>query len=399
MTVGACDVTVVIPTRDRAGFLSGALRSALSQVDVNYEVRVVDDASIDGTADLLANCLDARVTTVHHELPQGVAAARNRAVADANGEWLAFLDDDDLWAPTWLRTGLETARRGRAGAVYGSCWVVDGRRRVLGARLAPHPRELPGLLGHQNAIGGPSAVMVRADVLAAAGGFDERLSALADWDAWLRVLDICRAAPVPELLSAYTSYPDNMHVRDPFAALAEFASFARIVKTRAGAVGVVSEEGFTRWLALDSSRAGRRPARRRDCGYAAPVVRALPISFCAPGERSLDREAPQARRSPSPGGWRHRSRLGPLASPLSESTLFGHGRDLPVYLGRICRGEAARVRRQRRRARFSSARCRLEAVSEPPVRVCRSRSGQPVGPVLRSCGQSPRRPPTTLDPA
>jgi hypothetical protein len=263
MTDETCDVTVVIPTRNRAGFLSGALRSALSQVDLSYEIRIVDDGSTDGTVELLSGCLDSRVKYVRHESSRGVAAARNRAALDARGEWLAFLDDDDLWAPTWLLTGLQIARMRGAGAVYGSRWVIDDRRRVVGALLAPDPSQLRASLDHQNVLGGPSAVMVRAGVLAAAGGFDERLSALADWEAWLRVLDICSAVPVPDLLTAYTSHPGNMHVCDPFGVLAEFETFARIVDTRGGAIKAVREEEFIRWLALDSSRAGyrRRAAR------------------------------------------------------------------------------------------------------------------------------------------
>jgi cellulose synthase/poly-beta-1,6-N-acetylglucosamine synthase-like glycosyltransferase len=80
------------------------------------EVRVVDDASTDGTAELLSGCLDARVKPVRHESSLGVAAARNRAASEAKGEWLAFLDDDDLWSPTWPRTALEIARMCDAGA-------------------------------------------------------------------------------------------------------------------------------------------------------------------------------------------------------------------------------------------------------------------------------------------
>lgn len=232
VTNETCDVTVVIPTHNRVRLLEDALRSALSQVDVSFEVRVVDDASTDGTSELLSGCLDMRVQHVRHESARGVAAARNRAVSEAKGEWLAFLDDDDLWAPTWLRTALEIGRTCQAGAVYGSRWVIDGRRRVIDAWPAAHASRVHETLAAANALGGPSGVMVRADVMATAGGFDERLSALADWEAWLRVLDICHAAPVPDFLVAYTSYSDNMHVRDPFSVLSEFEVFAGIVNSR-----------------------------------------------------------------------------------------------------------------------------------------------------------------------
>ena len=263
MTNETCDVTVVIPTRNRATFLPGALRAALSQVDVSFEVRVVDDASTDATAELLSGSLDPRVKPVRHESSLGVAAARNRAGSEAKGQWLAFLDDDDLWSPTWLRTALETARMRNAGAVYGSRLVVDDRRRVIDAWPAADASRVHGSLASYNALGGPSGVMVRADVMATVGGFDERLSALADWDAWLRVLDTCRAAPVPEFLVAYTVSSDNMHVRDPFGYLAEFEVFARIVKNREGTIKNVDKARFVRWLAAEVGRAGHRGAAAR----------------------------------------------------------------------------------------------------------------------------------------
>jgi glycosyltransferase involved in cell wall biosynthesis len=263
MTGETCDVTVVIPTRNRATLLAGALRSALSQVDVSFEVRVVDDASTDETAELLCNCLDTRVKPVRHESSLGVAAARNRAVSEAKGEWLAFLDDDDLWSPTWLRTALETARTQKAGAVYGSRWIIDDCRRVKDAWPAADASQVRDALATHNVFGGPSGVMVRADVIAAAGEFDERLSALADWEMWLRVLEVCHAAPVPDFLIAYTIHSGNMHTRDPFGYLAEFDVFARILKDREGTTRNVDEARFVRWLAVEATRAGlRRTAAR-----------------------------------------------------------------------------------------------------------------------------------------
>jgi hypothetical protein len=260
-----CEVTVVIPTHNRARFLPGALRSALSQVDVSYEIRVVDDGSTDGTAQLLKQCLDHRVKPVRQAEVRGVAAARNRAVSDARGEWLAFLDDDDLWAPTWLRTALRVGRTCGAGLVYGSRWLVDEQRRVLDVAPAAHPSHVRALLAEgRNPLGGPSSVLVRTDVLAAAGGFDERLSALADWEAWLRLLDTCSAAPVPDLLTAYTLHRDNMVVRNPFGVLAEFELFTDIVQTRLGTTkGSVREGSFMHWVATESSRAGHRTRAAR----------------------------------------------------------------------------------------------------------------------------------------
>jgi glycosyltransferase involved in cell wall biosynthesis len=238
--------------------LPGALQSALSQVDVSLEVLVVDDASTDRTAELVAGWPDSRVRLISHDASRGVAAARNRAASEATGEWMAFLDDDDLWCPTWLRTALEVARAAGAGAVYGARWVVDADRHVTDAWPATSAGDIAGTIAEFNAIGGPSGVVLRADVVAQAGGFDERLSALADWDLWLRVLEITHVVPVPELLVAYTVYADNMQARNPEGYLTEFEVFSRILASREGAIKEVDKVHFIRWLASEAGRAGRR---------------------------------------------------------------------------------------------------------------------------------------------
>src|SRR4051794_32636077 len=97
-------VTVVIPTHDRAALVPRAVRSALAQRDVELEVIVVDDGSRDATREVLgALAADgANVTVVRHDAPRGVATARNAGVERAAKPWVAFLDDDDVWAPTKL---------------------------------------------------------------------------------------------------------------------------------------------------------------------------------------------------------------------------------------------------------------------------------------------------------
>src|ERR687896_831399 len=115
----APDVTVVIPTRSRWDLLStAALPSALAQEDVEIEVIVVDDGSSDTTPDALAELADPRVRVLRHQRARGVARARNAGIAAARGEWIAFLDDDDLWSPRKLRLQLERAADTKAHVLY-----------------------------------------------------------------------------------------------------------------------------------------------------------------------------------------------------------------------------------------------------------------------------------------
>src|SRR5437763_358148 len=136
------DISIVIPTRDRWSAMRRTLAGALGQEGVNFEVVVVDDASHGAPPESLEELSDPRVRVVSHNSQSGVAAARNTGIAEARGEWIAFLDDDDLWAPTKLRVQLAAA--GAAGAVlaYGAAVVVDPVLRVIAAYPAPKVERL-----------------------------------------------------------------------------------------------------------------------------------------------------------------------------------------------------------------------------------------------------------------
>jgi len=93
-------VSVIIPTYNRAALVGEALASVQAQSFRDFEVLVVDDGSTDATPEVLAAWREVRV--LRHPRRRGVSAARNTGVAFARGEWLAFLDSDDLWLPAKL---------------------------------------------------------------------------------------------------------------------------------------------------------------------------------------------------------------------------------------------------------------------------------------------------------
>ena len=112
------------------------LRSVLTQRDVDVEVIVVDEASTDERLRCSPRLADARIRVIRHETPRGVASARNRGAADARGEWLAFVDDDDLWAPDKLVRQLDAAEAVGRHWVYTGC--VGYRRSRSESFLAVH---------------------------------------------------------------------------------------------------------------------------------------------------------------------------------------------------------------------------------------------------------------------
>ncbi|MBA2529168.1 MAG: glycosyltransferase, partial [Euzebyales bacterium] len=249
---GAPEVSVVVPTHNRSHLLRETLRSVLWQRDADFEVVVVDDGSRDDTAEVLARLADARVRTVRHHTPKGVSAARNRGLAEASGEWVAFCDDDDLWAPDKLARQLVAARQAARAWVYAGAVNVDLRGRVHGGSPPPTPERLLEALPRWNPMpGGCSNVVARRDCLARSGGFDPDLRILADWELWLRLARIGSPACVRSPLVGYRVHGANMSL-DTRRMLAELDIVSRLDGTD------VDRAGFSRHIGRLCLRAGRR---------------------------------------------------------------------------------------------------------------------------------------------
>jgi glycosyltransferase involved in cell wall biosynthesis len=208
---------VVIPTRDRWPLMRTALASALAQEGVDTRVVVVDDGSIDQTARELEALNDGRVQVLRHDRPQGVSAARNHGLAHVTAPWISFLDDDDVWAPGHLAAMLDAVRApevdGRKlGLVYSGHLVVDRERYPTGVSPAPPSDDVRSRMDRFNFVGCPSRVVLRTQAVRDVGGFDVRLSILADWDLWVRILAERTAVRCLQMLVGYMLHAGNMHL-------------------------------------------------------------------------------------------------------------------------------------------------------------------------------------------
>ncbi len=244
-------VSVIIPTRNRAHLLPRTLESVLRQSTENLEVIVVDDGSTDSTG-AVAAAADPRVRVLRNPEPTGVSVARNRGIAAARGEWIAFCDDDDLWAPNKLPEQLTAAGRAGANWAYAGDVNVDDQLRVLSGGPPPDPAAVMALLPRCNPLAsGGSNVVVRSSVLAEVGGFDPALRRTEDWDLWIRIARKGPPAYVRKPLVAYRFHRGNL-VWDP----AEMVDEARQVAARYGyRVDMSAMQRRAAWAAL---RAGRR---------------------------------------------------------------------------------------------------------------------------------------------
>ena len=179
-------VSVIIPTYNRADLVRQAVASVKAQTFRDFEIVVVDDGGTDGTYEALA--ADRELRVLRHPHRRGVAAARNLGVAAARGEWLAFLDSDDLWLPDKLARQIFV--RGRQPELLicqtDETWV---RRGVRVNKPAAH-RKVAGrifLPSLARCMISPSAVMLHRRLLDDHGGFDATLPAAEDYDLWLRL--------------------------------------------------------------------------------------------------------------------------------------------------------------------------------------------------------------------
>jgi GT2 family glycosyltransferase len=279
-------VTVVIPTRDRWPLLQRALASTLSQADVDLEVVIVNDGSQDATNTGLAQIADARLRTIRLTHSSGVAHARNLGVAAARGRWIAFLDDDDFWAPTKLRRQLEAAGGNEDVIVYTATVVVDELGRPTRIEPASPPIEVEKRLLDKNVLGNPSSILVPTMLLRSVGGFDEKLSIFADWELWIRLLQVGRPIAVNEPLVAYSEHSSNMHIIAIGDARRELRHMTRthrrLLRTHRTRLGSAE---LSRWLlgryrgsgrrvdsAREYARVGLRQRSPRDLGRAVGML-------------------------------------------------------------------------------------------------------------------------------
>ena len=181
------DVSVVIATHNRAGLVAEAIESVLAQSVPVREVIVVDDGSTDATRDTLTR-FGSRIRAIFQK-NQGASAARNHAMRLAQGTWLAFLDDDDVWLNTKVEEQLAVIEENPSlGLVYCSDYAVDHQLRIM--------HERPARVGNRGDVFEKllvsnfiftSCVLARRDAVEEAGMMDPNLAFAQDWDLWLKI--------------------------------------------------------------------------------------------------------------------------------------------------------------------------------------------------------------------
>lgn len=202
-------VSVIIPTYNRAAMLKEAIESVLAQTYQDWELIVVDDGSTDETPCLMDTYreADARIRCLKQH-NQGLSSARNAGLRIAQGEFVAFLDDDDLWLPEKLR--LQTMcmqEHPEFGLTYTRFYLLGGKQERLLLPRKPGTTFLQ--LVEANFIP-VLTVMVRRTCLEEVGLFNERFRATQDYELWLRILRRHPIHFIDKPLACYRKHGSNM---------------------------------------------------------------------------------------------------------------------------------------------------------------------------------------------
>jgi glycosyltransferase involved in cell wall biosynthesis len=207
-------VSILLTCYNHLRYLPEALASITSQTFTDYEIIAIDDGSTDGTRDWLSEQA-VPMTRIFNEQNLGTYGSLNVALAAATGEFVAVLNDDDVWRPEKLARQIEVMdAHPHVGIVHTDGDFIDGDGNVIpGSPLGfAFPRFetgdiLAGLLYENKIIA--SAALVRRQILVDLGGFNESYFGSGDWEMWLRVCEGWAAGFVAEPLTRYRVHGAN----------------------------------------------------------------------------------------------------------------------------------------------------------------------------------------------
>lgn len=202
-------VSVVIPTWNRASLVKRAIMSAVGQTVSPIEILVCDDGSTDNSEQVVGSIQSPLVRWLPGSHTGLAAMARNRGIAAAQGEWVAFLDSDDVWLPDKLEKQIAIGLEKDLPIVCGNAALVDLNGRVIGS-LETHSA---GTLSFDELLKGnlviSSSMIVKRDLLLTVGSFPVLPNSVEDYALWLRLAIYSNFAHIQEEVLHYSSHGDN----------------------------------------------------------------------------------------------------------------------------------------------------------------------------------------------
>ena len=199
-------VSIIMPSYNTAQYIAESIRSVLAQTYENWELLIVDDRSTDNTQEIAASFHDDRIRFFQNEVNFGAAVSRNRALREARGRWIAFLDSDDIWKPEKLEHQLSFMEEG------GYSFTYTDYRIQLNGKWLPYISTSPNKVNKRKMFDycyfSTITVMYDVDVIGLIQAPDLRKN--NDYAMWLQAIEKSDAYRLPECLSYYIKHDDSV---------------------------------------------------------------------------------------------------------------------------------------------------------------------------------------------
>jgi glycosyltransferase involved in cell wall biosynthesis len=196
-------ITVVVPVYNGERTIQETLLSITKQAFKEIEILIINDGSQDTTLEIIKQVKDERIKVFTYP-NRGLAASRNRGLANAKGEYVSFIDADDLWTPDKLESQYKALQENpQAALAYSWTDYIDKNGHILrsGLQVTANGNVYEKLL-IRNFLENGSNALFKTDALRKIGGFDESLPCVEDWDLYLRLSAnynfVC--VPIPQIL-------------------------------------------------------------------------------------------------------------------------------------------------------------------------------------------------------
>lgn len=205
-------ISIIVPTYNHAEFLKEAIDSVINQTYVHWELIIVNNYSDDNTEEVVKSYVDPRIKFINFHNHGVIASSRNKAISESKGDWLAFLDSDDIWYPEKLQDCISALSESEADAIcHGEKWRWDnGVSRDV--EYGPESKsDYCSLLFKGNCIS-TSATICRRSAVLDVGCFSEDtdLVTAEDYDLWLKLAKADKKFIfISKILGEYRIHPDG----------------------------------------------------------------------------------------------------------------------------------------------------------------------------------------------
>lgn len=199
-------ISIVMPSYNTGKYIAESIKSVLAQTYKDWELLIVDDCSVDNTDAIVAEFHDTRIRYFKNEKNSGAAVSRNRALREAKGKWIAFLDSDDLWHPNKLETQLSFMKK------RGYAFTFTDYRICLNGEWMPYINIGPNIVNKRKMYNYcyffTSTVIYDQSVVGLIQIAD--LKKNNDYAMWLQAIEKSSAYRLPECLSYYIKHDESI---------------------------------------------------------------------------------------------------------------------------------------------------------------------------------------------